>query len=76
MYESHDRVAREREGDFIEFAHAGAPVKGEFECTSCGYAVTVSRKLPRCPICRESLWERSLWSPFSSTLAGLRSRLS
>ena len=47
MYESHDRVAREREGDFVEFAHAGAPVKGEFECTSCGYAVTVSSELPR-----------------------------
>ena len=76
MYESHHRIAREREGDFVEFAHAGAPAKGEFACTSCGHAVTVSRELPRCPTFGDSLWERSLWSPFSSTLAGLRSRLS
>jgi len=76
MYESHHRIAREREGDFVEFAHAGAPAKGEFACTSCGHAATVSRELPRCPTCGDSLWERSLWSPFSSTLAGLRSRLS
>ena len=74
MYESQDPV--QQEDEYVEFARAGTRIVGEFECTSCGYAMTVRRELPRCPDCGEGIWERSLWSPFGRTFAGLRSRRS
>ena len=61
--------------EFVEFEHAGAPVKGGFECSSCGYGVTITQQLPRCPMCGGELWERSPWSPFRTAPTGLRSRL-
>jgi rubrerythrin len=48
-----------------EWAPAHAHAKGEFRCASCGYGVVVSKILPRCPMCRERVWERVAWRPFS-----------
>ena len=76
MDEPQDPVQIEQEEEYVEFARAGTRTVGEFECTGCGYAMTVLRRLPRCPSCGEAVWERSLWSPFGRTFAGLRSRLS
>ena len=75
MYEPQDPVQIEQEDEYVEFARAGTRIVGEFECTGCGYSVTVRGKLPRCPACGEGVWERALWSPFGRTFAGLRSRL-
>lgn len=50
--------------DDSEFVDAGSPSKGEFHCAECGYGVTVTRKLPTCPMCAGSHWQRSAWSPF------------
>ena len=76
MYESHRPVKdSDSDGDYVEFARAGADGKGEFKCAGCGYGITVNHKLPRCPMCGEGLWERSQWSPFRHGLTGLTSRL-
>ena len=61
--------------DYVEFAHAGTPVKGVFECASCGHRVTTTRTLPECADCGESLWERADWSPFGDLAERLRARL-
>jgi hypothetical protein len=59
MDESHRPVKdTDSDGDYVEFAPAGADGKGEFKCAGCGYGITVSHKLPRCPMCGEGLWER------------------
>ncbi|MGN6380594.1 MAG: hypothetical protein ACTHNU_16715 [Gaiellales bacterium] len=47
---------------------AGA-VGGDFRCHDCGYAVSVMRELPSCPMCGASDWEplpRSLLRPSRS----------
>src|SRR5579872_5936474 len=49
---------------------AGAPAVGEFNCRDCGYGVIVQRVLPLCPMCRGSVWEQSVWRPFSRLSAG------
>ncbi len=51
--------------DFIEFFAGGAPAKGEFHCSECGYGVTVCTTLPRCPMCGGDSWEQAPWSPFT-----------
>ncbi len=56
---------RSSEGDFVEFARAGAPAKGDFYCSSCGYGVSVNASLPQCPMCAGTVWE-------PVTLAALR----
>ena len=44
---------------------AGAPAKGEYRCTGCGYGVTVYTRLPRCPMCgADDAWEQLEWNPF------------
>ena len=53
--------------DFVHFLMAGATAKGEFHCSECGYGVIVHRALPACPMCRNEVWERALWSPFART---------
>ena len=45
------------DGDFVEFALAGAAVKGAFHCAECGYGVVVQETLPRCPMCGGRSWE-------------------
>lgn len=43
---------------FVEFALAGAPAKGDFRCTDCGYGAVVQRVLPICPMCGGAIWEQ------------------
>jgi rubredoxin len=47
----------EQPGDYVDFYAAGAPAKGVFRCSGCGYGVTVQAKLPRCPMCGGTTWE-------------------
>jgi rubrerythrin len=51
--------------EYVEFWRAGVAAKGEFRCVACGYAIVTRAALPACPMCRERLWERAEWSPFS-----------
>jgi hypothetical protein len=67
--------AKADEDEFVEFFRAGERAAGAFECVGCGYDAVVRAELPSCPICRGSLWERSLWSPFARALNGLGERL-
>jgi hypothetical protein len=53
------------ETDYVQFVAAGEQVKGEFHCSDCGYGVTVYRELPICPMCGNTSWEQSAWSPFA-----------
>jgi hypothetical protein len=46
-------------GDNVEFWTAGDPAKGEFQCSDCGYGVTVARELPPCPMCGGKSWEQA-----------------
>jgi Zn finger protein HypA/HybF involved in hydrogenase expression len=41
----------------VSFFVTGDPAAGEFRCSECGYGVTVSRVLPRCPMCGGEGWE-------------------
>jgi rubredoxin len=41
----------------VTFFAAGEAVVGEFRCSGCGYGVSVSRTLPRCPMCQGDVWE-------------------
>ena len=40
---------------------AGLKVKGEFRCAGCGYGISISRELPRCPMCGTEAWEQLQW---------------
>lgn len=46
--------------DHVEFFDVGALVRGTFHCSDCGYGVTVHSRLPRCPMCDGTTWERGL----------------
>ena len=61
--------SRSATDDYVEFWVAGQSVKGEFRCSECGYGVTIARVLPLCPMCGGSVWEQSLWSPFTRRAA-------
>ena len=50
--------------EYVEFVSTGQLAKGEFQCSACGYSVTVHRALPRCPVCGGEAWEPRDWSPF------------
>jgi len=76
MYESQDLIGRTDADEFVEFVRTGAEASGEFECTSCGYGAIIRRELPPCPMCGGELWERAQWTPFTTALSGLKSRLS
>jgi hypothetical protein len=58
-------VAEASDIEYVEFWPAATVAKGRFACAGCGYQLTVLYVLPRCPICREGLWERAEWTPFS-----------
>lgn len=51
--------------EFVEFWSAGIHAKGEFQCSGCGYGVTIHRQLPTCPMCGGEVWEQTSWHPFS-----------
>jgi rubrerythrin len=44
---------------WVQFTATGEPAFGEYQCSECGYGVTVSRVLPRCPMCGGTSWEHS-----------------
>jgi hypothetical protein len=55
-----------RSDDFIDFQLTGAPAKGQYRCSGCGYGVTVHDELPTCPMCSGTSWEPSAWTPFAN----------
>jgi rubredoxin len=59
--------------EFVAFWKSGARATGEFHCSECGYGVTVSHVLPRCPMCGGESWEQSEWHPFTRIGSELRS---
>jgi rubrerythrin len=42
---------------YVEFFSAGARAVGEYQCSECGYGVSVQQRLPRCPMCSGEAWE-------------------
>jgi rubrerythrin len=46
--------------DFIPFFDVGMRVSGTFHCAECGYGVAVQSRLPHCPMCAGTTWERGL----------------
>ena len=44
---------------YVEFAASGQDAAGEFQCAECGYGIAVQRKLPLCPMCGGTAWERA-----------------
>jgi rubrerythrin len=55
--------------EYVEFLAEGDHAKGEYHCSDCGYGVTVTKQLPRCPMCGNGSWELSAWSPFARARA-------
>lgn len=53
--ESDLRSAADPAADAV--AMAGGPVRGDFQCTTCGYHVSVYRTLPWCPMCGGIEWQ-------------------
>jgi rubrerythrin len=53
---------------FIQFFDVGTRVSGTFHCAECGYGVAVQARLPHCPMCGGTTWERGL------AAAGVESR--
>ena len=53
------------DAEYVEFAATGTPAAGAYQCSECGYGVTVHDKLPRCPMCSGTTWEAQSWSPFT-----------
>jgi rubredoxin len=54
---------RAADGDFVEFASAGAVAEGDYHCSSCGYGISVRAALPSCPMCAGTVWEPVTWTP-------------
>ena len=52
-------------GDYVEFVRSGTSVAGAYNCSACGYGVTVHAELPRCPMCSGTTWELQDWRPFT-----------
>lgn len=62
-----EEIAEAPEGDdFVAFQLAGAPAKGQYRCTECGYGITIHDELPTCPMCSGASWEETLWTPFGN----------
>lgn len=40
----------------VHVIELGVPDRGDFECMSCGYGVSVWRALPTCPMCGAAEW--------------------
>jgi rubrerythrin len=43
--------------EYVDFVAMGTVVSGEFRCSACGYGVSLTRTLPRCPMCSGTAWE-------------------
>jgi hypothetical protein len=50
---------------FVSFFETGSAAKGEFHCAQCGYGVSVQTRLPTCPMCAGTSWERRGRSPLA-----------
>jgi hypothetical protein len=48
------------DADHVEFFAAGSTMSGTFQCAECGYGVAVQGRLPHCPMCDGTTWERGL----------------
>jgi rubrerythrin len=57
-------TTEQTDDDFVPFAAAGDAAAGAYHCSSCGYGVTVSTRLPKCPMCGGDAWEPAAWTPF------------
>jgi rubrerythrin len=64
MSEEPEERVGEPTDEYVKFLGAGESGKGQFQCSECGYGVTVYRTLPVCPMCSGGSWERATWSPF------------
>jgi rubrerythrin len=53
------RKVESEQVDYVDFVTTGAPAKGAFHCSACGYGVTVQTTLPQCPMCNGTTWERA-----------------
>ncbi len=51
--------AESGDGELGRFVEAGSNARGEFHCADCGYGVSVSTRLPACPMCAGRTWEQS-----------------
>jgi hypothetical protein len=60
----HQTLARQTDGDFVEFFRAGKRMKGVFQCVSCQQLLVTHDVLRPCANCGEKIWERGDWSPF------------
>ena len=60
------------DGEYVAFWETGTSVKGEFNCSECGYGVIVSKELPLCPMCGGESWEQANWAPFARAVAANR----
>ena len=40
----------------------GVKAKGEYRCAGCGYGISITRELPRCPMCGTESWEQLQWA--------------
>jgi rubrerythrin len=53
---------------YVDFAASGEDAAGEFQCAECGYGIAVHRKLPQCPMCGGTAWERAGRGAFAGPL--------
>ena len=42
---------------YVPFFATGVAASGEFQCSECGYGVSVQQRLPLCPMCGGTSWE-------------------
>ncbi|HZR94758.1 MAG TPA: hypothetical protein VFA56_03640 [Gaiellaceae bacterium] len=53
------RIVSLESAGYVAFAATGDTATGEYQCAECGYGVAVQRRLPLCPMCGGSAWERA-----------------
>lgn len=56
-------VTRDGSRDEVELAHR-LPIR-DYRCAACGYGVSVREVPEACPMCRSTVWEPTVWQPFS-----------
>jgi rubrerythrin len=59
--------ARSEADEYVEFLETGTCVRGEFQCSACGYGIAIREALPACPMCGAETWERVERVPASRT---------
>jgi rubrerythrin len=51
-------MERSKLDEHVEFHETGTLVRGEFQCSACGYGIAIRSALPACPMCGAETWER------------------